>query len=525
MNTSAETTKGSRTIRVLKWLLWGLRWLAIIVFGVMFCAGVFFALPWKILAFLAVIPLTGIFVPLRIQPWCWGVMTAVLIGVAVWLYVPRQDAGRWRTYRYDEDLAEVLVSRRFEGTLNAAVLYGQVLSTFDESIFDMGYYERQVEWQVFDDPWSAEDFPQLAEWMEPMEPAIEILLEAAAVDQCRFPIAHDTYALRTQLRRINQLKGWGRLLIRSANSDLKAGRHKAALDKQLAVLGMGRHLYQQQTLFDHSGGFFLELTAARALKRYAMEHANDPEELDRILAAMEKIEPNWPDAWDGIVATEKLMAKNIAALVYQVDDRGRMRIHRKAIASVGEGLGYSVPVFLQQELISRATTLALWLSVPISPESAGRLIDRRFEKFSELARRGTPAKTLPIQYVWRLGLNPSSAVDWLARHQMSFYSALDGQYKSHLALVRVTSLLVELKRYSMQHGRWPEHLAELEPRIGAKECVDPVSGSGFVYGITETGFYLYSIGRNAVDDRGLNNPKENLDDIVFWPLEIPKSGF
>jgi hypothetical protein len=183
---------------VLNVLLWGLRWLAIIVFGVMFLRRGVFCAPWKILAFLAVIPLTGIFVPLRIQPGGWGVMTAVLIGVAVWLYVPRQDAGRWRTYRYDEDLAEVLVSRRFEGTLNAAVLYGQVLSTFDESIFDMGYYERQVEWQVFDDPWSAEDFPQLAasgwnRWSRPLRYCLRRRRSSHAAFRSRMthtPFAH-----------------------------------------------------------------------------------------------------------------------------------------------------------------------------------------------------------------------------------------------------------------------------------------------------------------------------------------------
>ena len=516
---------GSGVSQAWRWLLWGVRWLAIVVFGLLLCIGVFFALPWKILVCLAVIPLVGIFVPQRIQPWCWGVLTAILLGVAAWLYVPREDSGRWRTYRFDEDLARLLQARRIDGQLNAAGLYDRVLDQYDESIFDLAQSDPAAELHTFTTPWNPKDFKLLTERLELFEPAIPLLIEAAAVDQCRFPIASDLIAVGTQLRRLNQLKGWGRLLIRSANADLQAGALSQALEKQLAVLGMARHLYQQQTLFDHAAGFFLELIAARSLKRYALDYADDPADLDRILSAMAAVQPGWPDAWDGVTEHEKLVAKNITALLYQIDDRGRTRIHRNAITAVGDGMGYSVPRILKQETISRATVLALWLSVPISPENAGRLVDRRFDKYSEQSRRGTPASVLPIRYVWRLGLNPASAVEWLARHQMSYYAALDGQYTSHIAMSRATTVMVELKRYYLEHRRWPRHLSELGPRLGDDTLIDPVSTAPFVYGVTEAGFFLYSLGRNRADDHGQNDPLEHFDDIVFWPLYPPDEGF
>lgn len=522
MNEFTDQSTGSRILCVLKWLLWGVRWLAIVVFGLLLVAGVLFKLPWKILVCLAVIPAVGIFVPRRIQPWCWGALAALLIGVGGWILWPRADGGRWRTYRYDEALSDVLVLRRLDGVPNAAALYNQVLREHDERIFEPGRYGIQVEWQTFEDPWSAEEFPEVAERLEPLGPAIETLLEAVKIDQCRFPIGHDMRALRLQLRRINQLKGWGHWLIRSANGDLQAGRLSAALDKQLAVLGMARHLYQQQTLFDQAGGFFLEVAAARVLRRYVLDYAETEEELDRIVAALERVEPNWPAAWDGIVETEKLMAKNLAALVYQVDDRGRTRIHRDAITSVVEGLGYSVPAILQQRLISRATALGLWLSIPVTPGNAGRLIDRRFDKFSELARQGTPGRVVPMQYAWRLGLNPASAVDWLARQQMSYYAALDGQYKRHIALGRATVIMIELRRYYLEHNRWPDDLSALETRLSEDTYIDQFSGVPFAYGLTEEGFYFYSLGQNAIDDGGRNNAREKLDDIVFWPVDFPE---
>ena len=104
------------------WLLWGLRWLTIGIFGLLFLAGVFLSLPWKVLACLAVIPCIGIFAPKRIQPWCWAALTAMVIGLAVWVHLPQQDSGRWRTYRFDAALAHLLQQRRIDDAPNAAIL-------------------------------------------------------------------------------------------------------------------------------------------------------------------------------------------------------------------------------------------------------------------------------------------------------------------------------------------------------------------------------------------------------------------
>ncbi|HDS85634.1 MAG TPA: hypothetical protein ENN97_10630 [Phycisphaerales bacterium] len=503
-----------------KWLLWGLRWLAVAVFTILFLAGLFFSLPWKILACLAVVPFVGIFVPRRVQPWCWAAMTAVVIGLAVWVHLPQQDAARWRTYRFDTDFARLLQQRRIEGAPNAAILYSRVLSEYDDDIFEPRPFRDEVAGQTLAVPWSAAEFPEVAGWLSVFEPAFDVLAEAAAMDQCRFPVASDVLDVRTQLRRLNQLKGWRNLLIRSANRDLQADRHDEALDKMLTVVGIARHLYQQQTLFDQAAAFSVEVGAARALRRYILDYAKDPNDLNTALAAMERLEPNWPDIWEGVVEHEKLIAKNIAALLYEIDENGRTRIHRSAIVSLGQGLGYPVPAGLHQDIVGRTSTLILWLSIPFSPDSAARLIERRFDRFSDLARRGTPAPVLPVQHAWRFGLNPGGAVDWLARQQMSYYIALNGQYKRHIALSRITALSAELRRFFLQHNRWPAHLSQVESKLASETLFDPVGEAAFAYRLTEEGFMLYSIGANAVDDAGRYDPQNNFDDIVFWPLDM-----
>jgi hypothetical protein len=523
----AQTAKhiARKTWEALKWLLWGLRWLAVAVFTVLFLAGLFFSLPWKILVCFATVPMAGIFVPRRAQPWCWAAMAMGIIAAAVWVRLPQQDKQRWRTYRFDADFARLLQQRRIDGAPNAAILYSRVLNEYDEGIFALHVFSEEVADQTLSEPWSSQTFPQVAEWLSDFEPGFEVLAEAAAMDQCRFPVASDILDVRTQLKRLNQLKGWRNLLIRSANQDLQAGRTDQALQKMLTVVGMARHLYQQQTLFDQAAAFSVEVGAARSLRRYLLDYAEDPNDLDMVLAAIRQLESNWPGAWDGVVEHEKLIAKNVAALLYEINQNGQTRIHRHAIVSLGQGLGYPIPARLHQDIVGRSVALVLWLSIPSSPHRAARLIERRFDRFSDLARHGTPAPVLPIQYAWRLGLNPCGAVDWLARQQMSYYAALDGQYKRHIALKRVTVISAELKRFFLQHHRWPERLSELWGALAAQTLQDPVCNAEFAYRLTDRGFLLYSIGENGIDDGGRYMPRWGLDDVVFWPLEMMESDY
>ncbi len=518
---SLATAKRVRAVLwvALKWLLWGLRWLAVGVFAVMFAAGVVVSLPWKVLVCLAVVPLVGTFAPKRAQPWCWAAMIAIPIWAAVWVHLPQQDSGHWRTYRFDRTFARLLQDRRIDGAPNAATVYRQVLDAYDEDIFLPSRFGDEAIWQTLADPWGTDDFPVLAEWLSRFHEGFLLLQKAAAIDQCRFPVASDMHSVRSQLRRLNQLKGWRQLLTRSANSDLQDGRLDAALDKTLTLLGIARHLYQQQTLFDQATAFALEVSAARLLRRYILEYAADAEQMERISAAMERLEPNWPDAWDQIVEHEKLIAKNTAALLYEINEHGQTRIHRSAIPSIGQGLGYPIPAGLGQDRVGRTATLVLWLSIPFTPRGAERLIDRRFEKISEQAQRGRPAPVIALQDAWQLGLNPISAIDWLARQQMSYYAALDGQYQRHIAQKRVTAIAVELRRFYLQHGRWPEHLKMLAGELPPETFIDPVSGTAFAYGLDGDDFYLYSLGRDGIDDGGRFDPRQGLDDVVFWPLD------
>jgi len=61
-----------------------------------------------------------------------------------------------------------------------------------------------------------------------------------------------------------------------------------------------------------------------------------------------------------------------------------------------------------------------------------------------------------------------------------------------------------LRRYYVQHGNYPEKLSELAPVFLKKLPQDPFGAGPFCYRRTDTGYLLYSINANRVDDGGIS---------------------
>jgi len=93
---------------------------------------------------------------------------------------------------------------------------------------------------------------------------------------------------------------------------------------------------------------------------------------------------------------------------------------------------------------------------------------------------------------------------------------------------RGSQLLIALRRYKNEHGRWPENLDDVKHLAPAEIFVDPINNDSFVYKLTEENFTLYSKGKNNIDDGGRRSRNigtscalawvdEECDDWLIWP--------
>lgn len=502
------------------WKAWRLladfvRWTAVVVFSVLFFAGLILRLPWKILVLLAVIPVVGLFVPRKRQKWCWIALTVLAIGVHVWIYLPDLSGTVWRTYRFDSEADQVFLS----GTYNAAVHYLQIINEYEDEVFSYPY--SPVEDQVtYSGPWEADRFANLSRWLDQREPALETLIEVAQMPLCRFEIPIDWQRYQDQQFQIKVMKAWASVLIRSAHRDLGAGRPEAALKKLGAILGMARHLFAQGTLLDQAGGHYLEQAAGRVLRGMIVEHCTQESMLEEIETAARQVQSNWEDNWPLILEREKMLAKNTAGMFYQVDPQGRTRISRDLGKGAHEVMLYPRTRLFDSEELTRLAVLSMWLSMPTTPQRAGAMIEARFDRYARMAEAGEDLQFVDRRPVWLRGLNGRAIVDWYAKQQVSFYYPLQRKDLEHRALRRVMRILIEIRRYQMRKGAWPGGLEDLPgAQLPVGQLVDPVSGQPFVYERTGDGFRLYSIGVNKRDDQGVNNFKEDKDDRLYWPIE------
>ena len=498
--------------------IWVLRWVSIVLFGVLFFIGIYFRLPWKALACIAVIPLVGIFVPKKIQPWVWGSITVLIVAMWGWVHLPEKNTGNWQPYEYSDELD--LIERDYfpPGLENAADTYSAVLEEHGETIFFFNYPNLQAEQDTLASPWDPNTYPFLDFWLTKLDNAVDQLIAASRLDECRFEIPHTLEAVNPQMQRINQIKGWSRILQRSANRDLFLGNQERALEKLTTLPRIAGHLYQQQTLFDQAAAFHIELMGARSLETFLIDHCNDPELMADIENLYAELDPQWAGNWPDILLREKLTAKNLAGLMYEVNDEGRIRISHNAMMALQQGLGYRPQrLFLNQHEMNRLAVIGLWLALPASPQRLADIVDDRFDYYSLQVQKGEDIPNYPLKYIWIKGLNVKTVIDWLAMQRVGYFWALDGQFKRHLAIVKQIRIFTALKRYSLAHQQWPESLKELDIEDAAYVLTDPLCGKPFVYEQTVQGFRLYSLGPNGIDDEGENDPKENKDDILLWP--------
>jgi hypothetical protein len=63
-------------------------------------------------------------------------------------------------------------------------------------------------------------------------------------------------------------------------------------------------------------------------------------------------------------------------------------------------------------------------------------------------------------------------------------------------------LAIAIAGYHAQAGRWPKELSELVPDFIETIPKDRFSGQALIYRASQTGYTLYSVGRNGKDDGG-----------------------
>ena len=498
------------------------KWFGLTVLSVLIILGLIVEAPWKVITLLLIVLAARTVLPKQLRKWFWAGVGAVVIALIVWVFLPdkRDD---WRPYTFDKELAALEAKYTIPDSENAAIIYNQLLDSYDSNSFYSGLGESEVEKIPMREPWLSRENPEIAEWLEKHQATISMLLNASRIEKCRFAINADLVSFDSTMDRLSPMRKWAYLLISVASNDMAEGRSEEGLEKLVAVLQMGNHQRQQASLIDFLVGVALEALSISQFKRFTITGYATDEDLTVIEKALGEIKYDWFTDFPRFIEYEKLFAKNFWGLFYGVNPQGKIRLGRGLTGIITEKLLEDVEdkrfvTYLYERLI-KAWTILCWFYMPSSPQRAGAIVDEVYERFY--------AMTEP-DYDWREGtkktpkmfrLNYTYLVEHLTEILAPVYYRIHDTYLRATATKRGSQIIVALRRYKNQNGFWPVNLNDVKSMAPVEIFVDPINGGDFVYEITEENFRLYGKGKNGIDD-GERDDKRGADDWLIWP---PKS--
>ena len=199
------------------WTVIVIRWLFILLFAVILLGGLYFRAPWKILVLDGLLLALLTIVPKKKRKYGWLALATVVLAVTVWIFIPEKDTGNWRPYTFDEEVATLNAKYGVPEDENAAPYYAQIeLTDFygKQTLQDMLNFDREKKgpdlWDPNDEtlsrPWKAEEFPELAAWLENEKEKIAPFWKAVEFDRCWFEIQADQNAVLQGIIDRNDIK-------------------------------------------------------------------------------------------------------------------------------------------------------------------------------------------------------------------------------------------------------------------------------------------------------------------------------
>lgn len=215
----------------------------------------------------------------------------------------------WNSRSVEAQLAAINADRAIPESENAGVAYCKLAGEY----LPLPQYPPVVDKQALiltvKKPWSSNDYPKLAAWLDERQDLISKLLDISKMEKCRLAIPSDRQQASYFTNPVRHMRGWASLFVRSANMDAGEGRIDAAIEKYTCILRMGSHLRQQPVLSYYNNGVAKEALALDALKQFITQAELTEKQLTAIEAALLPAENTWKQHSRIMVKVQRLFER------------------------------------------------------------------------------------------------------------------------------------------------------------------------------------------------------------------------
>jgi hypothetical protein len=381
-------------------------------------------------------------------------------------------------------------------------------------------------------PWTTQEYPKLASWLEANEKPLALVIEATKRPQYFSPIVPPKTAKGSSSGIISALMP-GVQKCRALTSALAAramlragqGAEEDAWQDLLACHRLGRLVGRKATLIEGLVGMAIQGVASKAELAFLDHTKADAKRVESYLRDLQKLPPLPPVA-DNVDLGERLFFLDSLMMI----DRHGMR-YLEGLTAVGKA----------KEANPMGDLLLKGIDWDPALQNGNKLYDRmaaamrekdRGSRQKKLEQIDADMKALKAKVVSPEDLSKFLFGDASARGKavgdMMICLVVPAVLKVHDAGERIRQeydnllLAFALAWYQRGHGRYPKKLDELAPKYLAQVSSDLFSGKPLIYRPSKNGYLLYSVGVNGKDEEGRGREDDPPGDDLSVRMPLPK---
>ncbi len=480
-----------------------LRILARILFTLFLAALIFFQAPVKVIIFFFIFLLADLFIPKPYYKYFWLFVLAVFIGFAIWVFLPENDQG-WEPFVFEDEIQAFNQKYAVPDEQNAALAYKQIFADVNKTDLDPNV-TQEVEDITMRQPWTAQQYPELAKWLEQKQPFLDKIEKAAQKQGFYLEKKTDDF-FNPMIDHLRMYRKVAYTLVRFFYLNVGQNNIDQAIENATVLKKMSRQIFLQPNLIFSLVGISLDALALNNFKYLLAKEPLDQDHIANVENILKDGHFDWNKIYSKAMENENLTNKNLHTVWIYETKNGSYRFSRSY-----EGLNKLVSnndiqrfeVSYPKRKWIKAQTLLKWFFYPSDPHEFGKIIERIYIKNPSEVKFSLKTAKLNIEYQLKM---MQSMLTTPMENISKLFQRLRNNFQG-------TLILLEMRKFKNVHSKWPQSLDQL--------ALDGIDKSEFVYKkIDEDNFILYNIGINKIDEGGFReggNIKMGKDDTLIWP--------
>lgn len=366
--------------------------------------------------------------------------------------------------------------------------------------------------QIEGRPWTAEEFPSAAAWLEQLEPALDIASAAIHRPAYHAPVINpdpgDTM-IAVLLPHLGDMRRLARAYRVRIHHHLGEGRADAATDDWLTLQRLGRMSSHEPFLISGLVGISINAMAHGSFDALLSHAPLSAEQVLRLRAGFADLPPRE-------TLSRQIDEGERVFMLDTIQQLQRERVDDRTYKPMSAALAH--PRFDVDRVLRRVN--AFYDQYRDPPRTLEGLSARAAEIEAALEAMAPELMLAEIAIAAAADMpeevDTDRLADGLADAMLgtlapALGAALRTEFEVEMA-DNLAAVALALEAYRATHGDYPAQLAALVPALMEELPRDYATGEALRYRIEPGGFVLYSVGKNGEDDGGVDDHRDG--DIV-----------